>query len=72
MATGIDSLKSEISAEWLGKSGVCAVGVEREGDDDVVVIGLEGDDAATIKMLKARYSGRPVRVRSNMGPIYPQ
>jgi len=72
MAKDIDSLKSEISAEWLGKSGVCAVGVEREGDHEIVMIGLDNDDPATIERLKARYSGAPVRVRSNVGPIYPQ
>jgi hypothetical protein len=72
VAAGIDALKSEISAEWLGRKGVCAVGVERDGTDDVVVIGLDSDDPATIRMLEKRYAKRPVRVRPNVGPIYPQ
>jgi hypothetical protein len=68
----INALKSEISAEWLGKSGVCAVGVERDGDLDVVVIGLEHDNPAIIEALKQRYADHPVRIRPNFGPIHPQ
>lgn len=69
--TSIDELKAQISSEWLGKDGVCAVGVELEGDRAVVVISLVGSDPGVVARLNARYANEPVRIRPNEGPIHP-
>lgn len=65
----VDELKSRISSEWLGRDGVCGVGVEQEGGRPVVVILLTGDDRDVVGRLRAQYEGDPVRIRTNEGPI---
>jgi hypothetical protein len=64
-----EELKAQISSQWLGKDGVCAVGVELEDRKPVVVISLTGDDADVIRRLKASYANAPVRIRPAEGPI---
>lgn len=68
----IDGLKAQISSEWLGHDGVCAVGVEADGDEAVVVISLTGSDPDVIGRLRARYAADPVRLRLDEGPIEPR
>ena len=66
----INHLKDEISDAWLGHSGVAAVGVRADDrGDPLVVISLEGDDPEVVSRLKEKYSGRPVVVETNSGPI---
>ena len=65
----VDELKSRISSEWLGRDGVCGVGVEQEGGQPVVVILLTGDDKGVVDRLRAQYADNPVRIRTNEGPI---
>jgi hypothetical protein len=67
----MDELKARISSEWLGKDGVCGVGVEVERDQPVVVISLTGADPDVVARLSARYAHDPVRIRTNEGPIKP-
>jgi len=65
----VDQLKSRISSEWLGRDGVCGVGVEQEDGRPVVVILLTGDDDSVVHRLHAQYAEDPVRIRTNEGPI---
>lgn len=67
----VAELKAQISSRWLGKDGVCGVGVELENEQPVVVISLTGDDPDLIARLHACYANAPVRIRPNEGPIRP-
>lgn len=69
--TEVDDLKTQISKEWLGRDGVNSVGVELDGAEPVVVIGLIGEDEAVTGRLRMRYARLPVRIRAGQGPITP-
>jgi hypothetical protein len=67
----IDELKTRVSRQWLGRGGVSAVGVERRGGEDVVVVTLADEGAETVASLREEYAGSPVHVETGGGTIRP-